>query len=257
MIAIILDKSKSSDFLGQKGLLRPSTIVWMQEKALVPIRGWEHPLKNRDCESNGPFHWYEDSQNTKCEFSHIFQMVFSKNMSLTFPILQSRLKVLLFEWLLGIASKITPKAPVEGSRRIRSNRNCSLLVPFAAQVIHNALANALISDNVDLDWWLPWWQQGKGRWGWRRQAGDVILLTTEPSDLFTTVRSHGSLGSHALLNDSYLCTWRDVLLSLAFRTIADHIQQICHCHWFRIFYIIKMSSDICLSLVWTLFASTF
>ena len=119
---------------------------------------------------------------------------------------------MLFEWRLGIASKITPKAPVEGSRRIRSNRNCSLLVPFAAQVIHNALANALISDNVDLDWWLPWWQQGKGRWGWRRQAGDVILLTTEPSDLFTTVLSHGSLGSHALLNDSYLCTWRGVFL---------------------------------------------
>ena len=81
MIAIILDKSKSSDFLGQKGLLSPSTIVWMQEKALVPIRGWEHPLKNRDCESNDPFHWYEDSQNTKCEFLQIFQMGFSKNMS--------------------------------------------------------------------------------------------------------------------------------------------------------------------------------
>ena len=257
MIAIILDKSKSSDFLGQKGLLSPSTIVWMQEKALVPIRGWEHPLKNRDCESNGPFHWYEDSQNTKCEFLQIFQMVFSKRMSLTFSKLQSRLKVLLFEWRLGIASKITPKAPVEGSRRIRSNRNCSLLVPFAAQVIHNALANALISDNVDLDWWLPWWQQGKGRWGWRRQAGDVILLTTEPSDLFTTVRSHGSLGSHALLNDSYLCTWRDVLLSLGFRTIADHIQQICFCLPLISCIFIKMSSDICLSLVWTLFASTF
>ena len=54
--------------------------------------------------------------------------------------------------------------------------------------------------------------RGKGRCGWRRQAGDVILLTTEPSDLFTTVRSHGSLGSHALLNDSYLCTWRGVFL---------------------------------------------
>ena len=174
-------------------------------------------------------------------------------MSLTFPILQSRLKVLLFEWRQGIASKITPKAPVEGSRRIRSNRNCSLLVPFAAQVIHNPLANALISDDVDFHWWQ--WKQGKGRWGWRRQAGDVILLTTEPSDLFTTVLSHGSLGSHALLNDSYLCTWRGVFLG--FRTIADHIQQTCHCQWFHTFYLIKMSSDICLSLVWTLFASTF
>ena len=79
-------------------------------------------------------------------------MVFSKNMSLTFPILQSRLKVLLFEWRRGIASKMTPKAPVEDSRRIRSNRKCSLLVPFAAQVIHKALANALtISDDVDFD----------------------------------------------------------------------------------------------------------